>query len=279
ALFYEETGKNLAEKFHEKRLKFLGELGSGVAHQMNNRFNVMSIAAGVGLEMIRGKNPETLQKEEYSSTMNYIESVLEKIETSALKGKDIADAIKTYSKASVVPNAVTLDRCVSSSLNLLSCKFKIEALNLKKEYAPDTYVWANLSTLQEIISNAIDNSHDAMTTKGKMAKMQKPDTKEYVPELIIRANPVNGKLMIEIVDNGVGMTQEQLEKIFVPFFTTKGASKGTGMGMNMMKQLLEKNNGTVSISSEYGRGTTVTLGLPLATEEQILTSQEEAEEL
>src|SRR3989338_8327265 len=155
ALFYEETGKNLVEKFHEKRLKFLGELGSGVAHQMNNRFNVMTMASGVGLEEINEKDINTLSKEELIQIINYNKGILEKIENSALKGKEIAEAIKTYSKASVVPSAITLEKSISSSLNLLACKFKIEYLNVKKEYSPDIYVGANLSTLQEDISNAI----------------------------------------------------------------------------------------------------------------------------
>lgn len=275
ALFYEETGKSLAEQFHEKRLKFLGELGSGVAHQMNNRFNVMTMAAGIGLEEIREKDISTLNKEDLISLVNSNKRILEKVENSALKGKEIAEAIKTYSKASVVPSAVTLVKCVSSSLNLLACKFKIEKLNIKKEYSPNIYVWANLSTLQEVISNAIDNSHDAMRTKEELIRSHKLKTDGYIPQLIIKAVPDNDKLNIEIVDNGIGMTPEQLDKVFVPFFTTKGASKGTGMGLNMMKQLLEKNRGAIAIDSKYEEGTTVTLRVPLATNEQIKEAKEE----
>jgi signal transduction histidine kinase len=278
ALFYEETGKGLVEKFHEKRLKFLGELGSGVAHQMNNRFNVMSMAAGVGLDEIKEKDIQTLPKEELIQIIQYNKEVLEKIENSALKGKEIAEAIKTYSKASVVPSAVTLEQSISSSLNLLACKFKTEYLNVRKEYTPNTFVWANLSTLQEVISNAIDNSHDAMRTKEKLIASGKVNKEKYRPELVIRVNPEDNKLKIEIIDNGIGMKPEELDKVFVPFFTTKGASKGTGMGLNMMKQLLEKNQGTIAIDSKYEEGTTVTLKVPLATEEQINQTQEETDE-
>jgi signal transduction histidine kinase len=278
ALFYEETGKGLVEKFHEKRLKFLGELGSGVAHQMNNRFNVMTMASGVGLEEINEKDINTLSREELIQIINYNKGILEKIGNSALKGKEIAEAIKTYSKASVVPSAITLEKSISSSLNLLACKFKIEYLNMKKEYPPDIYVWANLSTLQEVLSNAIDNSHDAMRTKEGLVKSQKIDVKEYKPELIIKAGPENDVLRIEIIDNGIGMKPEELDKVFVPFFTTKGASKGTGMGLNMMKQLLEKNQGSIEINSTYEVGTQVTLKVPLATQEQVNQTKEETDE-
>jgi len=129
-----------------------------------------------------------------------------------------------------------------------------------------------------VISNAIDNSHDAMRTKEKLITSGQLNKEKYKPELIIKANPEDNKLKLQLIDNGIGMTPEQLDKVFVPFFTTKGASKGTGMGLNMMKQLLEKNQGTIEIDSAYEVGTKVTLKIPLATKEQINQTREETDE-
>jgi two-component system NtrC family sensor kinase len=74
-----------------------------------------------------------------------------------------------------------------------------------------------------------------------------------------------GYAVVRFSDNGSGVAQENLEKIFEPFFTTK--EKGTGLGLAITKQIVEQHHGTIFIASESGRGTTLTVRLPLKSEE------------
>ncbi|MCG2706143.1 MAG: ATP-binding protein [Candidatus Omnitrophica bacterium] len=74
--------------------------------------------------------------------------------------------------------------------------------------------------------------------------------------------------IIKIQDNGIGMTKEQLDRLFVPFFTTKATStKGTGLGLFVIWEIIKHHKGTIQVESEYGRGSTFTIRLPLRLQE------------
>ncbi len=269
AMFYEERGKTLADQFQEKRLKSLGEMGSGVAHQIDNRFNAITMASGVPVALLQMKDLNALSREELLKIIEKHERMFKAIESDAMRGKEIAEAIKSYSRTSVEPMALLFDKVITSSLSLLVNKFQTEELNLVKGYATDLHIWANMTTIQDVVTNAIDNSHDAMAKKQKLVATGQWNGGPYTPQLTIRAKPSGNRVHIEIEDNGTGLTDEELDKVFVPFFTTKGANKGTGMGLLMMKQLLEQNQGTIAIKSAYKSWAQIIITLPLATEEQI----------
>ena len=74
----------------------------------------------------------------------------------------------------------------------------------------------------------------------------------------------SNRVAIEIIDTGCGIPPENLQRLFVPFFTTKGEGKGTGLGLFVIKRLVERNEGTISIKSEVGVGSTFTVEFPTA---------------
>ena len=90
----------------------------------------------------------------------------------------------------------------------------------------------------------------------------------YVPQVSIFARPENEHWRIEIKDNGIGMTDEQLDQLFIPFFTTKATSeKGTGLGLSIIKKIIDAHKGTIKATSKYGEGATFMITLPIAREE------------
>ncbi len=79
--------------------------------------------------------------------------------------------------------------------------------------------------------------------------------------------------MVDVEDNGIGMTEEELNQMFIPFFTTKATTeKGTGLGMSIIKQMIDAHKGTINIFSKYGEGSKITLTLPIANESNERTS-------
>jgi len=278
AMFYEESGKSLAQQFHEQRLRSLGKMGSDVGHQMGNRFQAVLVPAQLALMELKERDVSGLSREELLQLLLEQKQVLEEAVKQAQAGGEICRALTQYSRAAVNPRPVLLAEAIKSSLSLLACKFPLEELNLKEEYDKNgPYVWANLSTLQEIFVNILDNAHYAMLLKSeKISNGQINYSGRYQPQVIIRSFLYNEDLKIEITDNGIGMTKEQLHQLFVPFFTTKATSeKGTGIGMSVIKKLLELNRGEISVESEYLNWTKVSISLPLAREEQIRLFQAE----
>jgi CheY-like chemotaxis protein len=115
--------------------------------------------------------------------------------------------------------------------------------------------------LDQILSNLIANSRDAMAGRGTITiTAQKVDSKQ-IPELF-------GGLNLEVTDEGCGMDDETLQKIFEPFFTTKELDRGTGLGLPAVYNIVTGNGGTIRVDSAPGSGTKVTITLPEAAGDQ-----------
>ncbi len=121
-------------------------------------------------------------------------------------------------------------------------------------------VWIDEKQIQQVLFNVILNAIQAMKDGGT---------------LVIETDPLardsNKYVRVRIIDTGPGIPEGELEKIFVPFHTTK--TQGTGLGLPICRQLLEQHGGEIDIESKLGEGTTVTILLPAASREQIMTSE------
>lgn len=270
AAFYQEQGKTLAERFHEHKVWSIGKMGAGVGHQINNCFNNVRSAVEVTLFVHLAKIKQALAQnglQNLSSSVDKAEECLNAAVADSRRGGEIATTLTNFSRKSTDFKPVVVDEIVKGALNLLSCKFHVEELNLVCEIPPGTpKVFGILSVLQSIFMNMFDNAHDAhFDKKEKIAQGSLPAKGTYLPKIFIRTrqNADPNFLVIEIEDNGIGMTEEQLKQLYIPFFTTKATSeKGTGLGMSIIKQMIDLHKGTIKLTSKYGEGTTVTLALP-----------------
>ena len=276
AIFYEETGKSLAETFHESRLRSIGTLGAGIGHQINNRFNAIAIPSQVVSMKIEEKNLIKLSSDELKQLVIESKKALDSITVDAIRGGKIATSLTSFSRKTESYQAISFAKVMDEALNLLSCKFKLEDLNLKQDISSDgSRLWGNLSQLDDVFFNLLDNAHDATQKKPIEAKEGAITIEHnYQPNVQLKAIATDKKrLKITLEDNGIGMTEEQFSKLFISFFTTKATSgKGTGLGLWIIKQIVEAHNGTITVESAYGKGTKFTINLPLATKEQIESS-------
>jgi signal transduction histidine kinase len=114
---------------------------------------------------------------------------------------------------------------------------------------PDNPVMlGNPGKLQQVFLNLFLNAKDAMTDGG---------------ELRVRAVTVSSKLEIIVSDTGAGISQDNVKKIYDPFFTTKVAGKGTGLGLSVSYGIVKEHSGTISVESKLGSGTSFKLEFPL----------------
>jgi len=279
AIFFEERGKTLAETFHESRLRSIGTLGAGIGHQINNRFNAIAVPAQTISYKLKKKELDKLSPKELKELIVVSEAALDSIAGDALRGGKIATSLTSFSRKTEGHQPILFTKIMEEVLDLLSCKIKLAEIGLKQQILSDGHhLWGNLSQLEDVFFNLLDNAHDALKKKQAEAKEGNLKLKSnYKPRVRLKAIPTDSRLTITIEDNGIGMTKEQIEKLFIPFFTTKAtAGKGTGLGLWIIKQIIEAHGGAIGVESKYGAGTKFIINLALATKEQIESHKEES---
>jgi len=261
AIFYQETGKTLAQQFHEHRLRSIGKMGSYMGHQINNRFQSILLQSELALDIMRKIKEKSKLAEGEQGLIQRVEKSLEAVAENASLGGSISHRLTAFSRKEAKFKPIEMDEAISSTLELLSCKFDTKELNLKVDIDNvDGYkLYGDMAQFQDILFNLLDNAHDAEHEK-------KQKDADYVPQTRIKAYVKDRMWHIEIRDNGIGMTREYLSQLFLPFFTTKATSeKGTGVGMAIIKIMVESLKGEITAESEHGQGTAFYLNVPAVT--------------
>ena len=256
-----QRDKLLNENFRKSRFESLALLCASVSHQIDNRFQGIFFSLKDPLGIFNKGDYKDLSKEEIITLLeDFAISAKESFEL-AKDGSTVTKGILDYSKSEVKFGLVNFDNVVDTSLNFVQLKRgKIE---IKKEYPQGVFLWASQAILNEVFSNAFDNSWFAMNVKKKHFN----DT-NYSPLIIIRGYKNTSMFHFEIEDNGMGIKKEDIQKVFDPFFSTKGTLQGTGMGTTVMLQFIQDHGGAIAYESEYEKWTKVKISLPLAMEEK-----------
>jgi signal transduction histidine kinase len=187
------------------------------------------------------------------STSLEISGLLQEIESSSSRISDLVRAIKEYTFMDQAPlQNVDVVKTLENTLTILNHKLK-HGVTVKREYrGKSLFVNSFGSELSQVWTNLIDNAIDAMSGKG---------------ELRVRAYEDDNSVVVEIADNGPGISPEVLPHIFEPFFTTKGVGEGTGLGLDTVKRIVRKHRGNIQVRSKPG-DTCFQVWLPVAGADQ-----------
>ncbi|HEY3580293.1 MAG TPA: PAS domain S-box protein, partial [Pyrinomonadaceae bacterium] len=223
------------------KLRALGQLASGVAHDFNN-----SLAAILGRAQLLRR-----QVNEPALVRN-----LDIIQTAAEDAAATVRRIQTFARKSPVKEFERLDvgSLLNDAIEITRTRWENEArlrgleyeVRLEAEAGQSAY--GSASELREVFVNLIVNAVDAMPKGGKLS-------------LSCKRN--GDRLQLQFKDNGMGMPDDVKQKIFEPFFSTKGA-QGTGLGLSVSYSIMERHEGSISVVSQPGNGTTFTIDLPAA---------------
>ena len=265
AMFYDDMKRTHAQLFKAEKMATIGTMADGLSHQINNRLHAMGFIAGDILDTIKLAQKKKLDKETLE-TLDEVADGLGRIQENVKHGGEIVGGLLKYTrKGDQGFTAVNLDKLLDSAIEMAQFKIKLNEIDIVRNFNGQVpLIRGNFTQLQEVFFNLIDNAYDAM-----MQRKEELEEKGYKPTLNVYAEKKGKKIEILLKDNGMGVKDEDLVKIFTPFFTTKAtANKGTGLGMYVIRQLIEENHGgTVEFSSRYKLGSQTQILLPLATEE------------
>lgn len=210
------------------RLSSIGFLSAGISHELNTPLNSIIITCNLLSDEVKGDQAEDVAT----------------IKNEALRCVEIINALKSLSPQSgkdFHKEKVNLKEVVLKSVKFLKINNDI---TFKLKLDDGIFVYGDIRLLQLAISNIIMNAVDAVYPAGKINILL------YMSE---------GKNILEISDNGQGMTSEELENIFTPFYTTKSPQSGMGIGLSLVYKIIKEHGAVLKVDSLKNVGTTFTL--------------------
>jgi two-component system, LuxR family, sensor kinase FixL len=235
--------EHLEKLAHVTRLGLMGEMASGIAHEVNQPLSAVVNYTQACLRFIQNENPD-LEK---------IGEVLQKANQQALKAGQIIHSMREFVKQRKIHRStVDINELIYDAISLFEPDFKQHLVAMRYELTKSLpSVFIDRVQIEQVILNLIRNSIDALKELPQFTQRQL--------SIETTLNNLN-YIVVRVKDNGPGLTPMQREKILTPFFTTK--SSGMGMGLSISRSLVEAHHGTLHFNSKEDKGTTFYFTLP-----------------
>ncbi|MFH0976128.1 MAG: ATP-binding protein [Spirochaetota bacterium] len=248
----EQERKTLQEQlFQSAKLSAVGQLASGVAHEFNNILHV-----------ILGHAQLILDEESIAAD---IKESLQQIEKSTKRGSGIINKLSVFATPKDPDFAIQdITDVIKETVKLQKKQTQLENIDVRLEFGEHSDVLFDRDQMGQVFLNLLINSIHAIKPKGR-------------GNIIISVKDTDRHLEIRFSDTGIGMSRETMNKIFDPFFSTKGAYAkddlgitGTGLGLSVTHTIIKQHNATISVESEEGKGATFIMKLPFPEGNEII---------
>jgi signal transduction histidine kinase len=226
-----------------ERLASLGTLSAGVAHEINNPLAIINEACGWMQTILASDQMKSIPRK------NDLDKALSKIETSIVRARNITHHLLQFSrKPDNIISDVNMDLLITETIQFLSKELEKKNIHISvQNQSNPVVIGSDPSQIRQVLLNLLTNAIHASF----------PD--EFI-EIFISYKK-NG-VCLEIKDYGEGIPPENLNTVFEPFFTTKAPGEGTGLGLFVIKGIVENLKGTISLTSQLGRGTQFSIYFP-----------------
>ncbi len=232
----EELRATQERLINQEKLATLGQFASGIAHELKNQLSALTAA-----EILMSDTEDQRQRQLIQLILNAQQRMVAMV-------NEIRDFARPDSKE-YEKTVQPLAPIVEEALNFARYDPLVKVCRTKLQMTANPYVKLNRDKLMQVLLNLLRNGAQAM--QGKPG------------ELTILVDEADGSARITVSDTGCGIAPENLQRIWEPFFTTKG-SEGTGLGLGICRRIIEGHDGDIICQSELGQGTTFTIHLPLA---------------
>jgi signal transduction histidine kinase len=222
------------------KLRAIGTLVAGVAHELNNPLNNTLLTASILKEDFN-----ELSKEE---KIEMIDELINETERSQRIVKDLLDFARE-SESHIKP--LDIDKIVSDSVRLVANQVRLAKIKLEVDFEKNLpRIHGDEQMLKQVFVNLILNAIDALAPGGEV-------------RITVAKDPSHGYLLVTIKDNGPGIPEHIQSRIFEPFFTTKGQGQGTGLGLSVSRGIIRKLGGYINLEESSSSGTSFIVSLPI----------------
>ncbi len=221
-----------------ERLASLGQMASGIAHEINNPLESVMICAEMLLMRVAKDTYDHVQFEKY----------LKIIDEEVLRCRDITTNMLSFSRqTSISRSDIDLHLLLDKAVDLVGYQGRLKNVTVTKNYGEKFLVNGNEGELRQVLLALLINALDAMENKGA---------------LTLETGTAAGSAWVRIIDSGPGIDPENLQRIFNPFFSTKTEKGGTGLGLSIAHRIITNHGGSLTVASEQGHGATFTISIP-----------------
>jgi PAS domain S-box-containing protein len=247
----EAQRKDLIEQLAQsQKLEAVGQLAGGVAHDFNNMLQVILGYSDIGLTMVADDVVLT--------------EIMTEIRTAARRSAEMTQQLLTFARRQrVEPSQMDLNRAIPRMLKLLQ---RMVGEHVQLQWLPcnqSCIVKMDPSQLDQILTNLVVNARDAIDGTGTVTistSIQEPEQSSQQADSVTKTG---GSVCLAVQDDGCGMDEAMQSRIFEPFFTTKAVGEGSGLGLSNVYGIVQQSNGTITVHSQIGRGSTFHIHLPL----------------
>lgn len=224
---------------HSNKMTSIGQLAAGVAHELRNPLGAI-------------RNSTFILNDEYDDKDQLKKIALNAIDNSVTRASRIIDNLLNFSRLTQdEKQLINLEKSIFEIINFYKNQMDKKNIDLNISFEANQEVYINIESLKHILMNLIQNAIDAVPIGGN---------------LNISCGLEMDKIIIKVMDNGIGIEDNNLDKIFDPFYTTKPVGKGTGLGLYIAYSEVQKINGEIKVYSKKNKGTTFIINIPYRSE-------------
>ena len=230
----EEAEEANQELIQAEKMSSLGVVISGIAHEIRNP-----------LQVIMALSESIVDDDDLPRIQNDAQQIID----ASHRISEIVSDLSTHARdaRTLGQSTINLNDVIDKAMEISKHTRNLRLVKIVKDYAKSPIVIGSTSELTQIITNFVNNGVDAMDAEGELRLSTSSTKKTHT---------------ISVADNGSGMDEATQKKIFDPFFTTKDPGKGTGLGLHVVRKIVEKHGAKLDLKSELGKGTTFTVIFP-----------------
>jgi PAS domain S-box-containing protein len=245
------THRKTIEKqlIHTERMAGIGEMAAGIAHEINQPLNTISLTLD---NLVFSFKSGEMDKE-------YLETKTYKLFQNITRMRNIIDHVRTFSRQNddYILGNFNVNDSIRNAVSMVSEQFKHKGINLilSLEEKIKTPI-GNTYKFEQVILNLIINAKDALEEKKKHLQ------KDFNKTIEIASFEDDDTVYVEVKDNGSGIDPDKIDKVFLPFYTSKETGSGTGLGLSISFGIIKDMQGNIDVQSKLQKGTTIKISIP-----------------
>jgi len=254
-----ELKEKQAQLTHADRLSSLGEMATGMAHELNQPLSRIRVNAQ-GIQIVFD-NHSDIPEGVFEKVNKRMAAIVEEVDRAA----SIIEHMRGFAHSKGDQQFVNIREPIESSLHFFQEQFKHHNILLETNFEDDLpEIFVNPQLFEQIMVNLLSNARYAVDKKEETLLCKNDNLSKYQKCVIISLFEESSRFIsLKVSDNGVGMTNHEMKACMEPFFTTKNVGEGTGLGLSIVRNIVKEFSGYINIKSQKNLGTDIIISIPV----------------